>query len=786
MDTKWKKLKAAISFLVFFSGMTLFINNLIVAAGLAVRSGGDVLRGETDYQTKEEFRWYISDRLEELLSAATGGEVVYSAGGAVENIAQVTVTEDIVTNDRGYLRRGTATLTQEAEEVYEREYEAAEYRGEYWEEKYREQTLAKYMADMAQDKNLLYAVVYQGKLLYSNMESFENKEKEAWDGADFNEALSSDDYNFTLWFNKDGDGKVQIIKDGREEDVYGDGIYRETSRWFVPGYNNFKVDTSTNDAVIFLAAAKEPSLYVAGNYSEYGSVWYHGQLYYMYQGMIEEEKQFNNSCILLLAAVFLLVLSFIFRKDKRLADQAVARFMQKIWLEFKVLIWVIIPVAAFFYTGRWQIRELTAMLRYGMWEEYGYVGTSYWDMVYYLKTIVVNSAFLTTCFWVIYLIILDFRCNKDQQKKPIVDGLQTKRLHYSVQKKLIKRYRLTWIMGCILILCCLALIVALNVMGYDYLDYDTWNLWKAVSAVIVILLLIYFGVGIINLRKNHQLAKDIGVLTDRIKEVREGNLVTSLELSEDADLMEAAENLNEIQHGMEAAIHEQMQSERMKVELVTNVSHDIKTPLTSIISYVELLKQEEGLPDHVMEFIQILSEKSERLKNIVQDVFEVSKAASGQLLVNMEDLDLGKLLRQTLADMDTQIEMSGLTMKTSIPEEPVMIRADGQRLYRVFQNLIQNALKYSLQGSRIFLTLADSEETSVVCIKNISGMELNDTIDFAERFVRGDASRTDGGSGLGLSIAKSFTEACGGSLQIEVNADLFTVTVSFQNKRVLY
>ena len=228
MDTKWKKLKAAISFLVFFSGMTLFINNLIVAAGLAVRSGGEVLRGETDYQTKEEFRWYISDRLEELLSAATGGEVVYSAGGAVENIAQVTVTEDIVTNDRGYLRRGTATLT-----------EAAEYRGEYWEEKYREQTLAKYMADMAQDKNLLYAVVYQGKLLYSNMESFEDKEGEVWDGTDFNGALSSDDYNFYLWFNRNGDGKVQIIKDGREEDVYGDGIYRETSRWFVPGYNNF-------------------------------------------------------------------------------------------------------------------------------------------------------------------------------------------------------------------------------------------------------------------------------------------------------------------------------------------------------------------------------------------------------------------------------------------------------------------------------------------------------------------------------------------------------------------
>lgn len=499
----------------------------------------------------------------------------------------------------------------------------------------------------------------------------------------------------------------------------------------------------------------------------------------MYQELVREEKQFRNSFILLLFSLFLLLLSFIFRKEKRLADQAIGRFMQKIWAEFKVLVLVIVPIAVFFYTGRPQIEELIVMLRHGMREGYGYWREFCWDIAYYLRTILMSSGFLTAGFWMIYLAVLDRRYNKGQQKKPIVDGLRTKGMRYPIQKKLIRRYRLIWITGCLLTICCLVLIGMLNVMGYEYLDYDVWNLWKAVSVIAVFMLLIYLAVSIVYLKKNRQLAGDIGNLTDQIKMVREGNLTVSPEFSEDADLKQAADNLNEIRRGMEAALHEQMQSERMKVELVTNVSHDIKTPLTSIISYVELLKQEEGLPEHVMEFIRILSEKSERLKNIVQDVFEVSKAASGQLPVNVEELDLGKLLRQTLADMDTQIEASGLTMKIFIPEEPALIRADGQRLYRVFQNLIQNALKYSLPGSRIFLTLTDNKETSVVCIKNISGMELNDAADFTERFVRGDASRTDGGSGLGLSIARSFTEACGGSLQIEVNADLFTVTVSF-------
>ena len=239
-----------------------------------------------------------------------------------------------------------------------------------------------------------------------------------------------------------------------------------------------------------------------------------------------------------------------------------------------------------------------------------------------------------------------------------------------------------------------------------------------------------------------------------------------------------AAELEDIRQGVETAVEERTRSERMKVELVANVSHDIKTPLTSIISYIQLLKQEEGLPDYVSDYIRILDEKSERLKNMVQDVFAVSKAASGQLSVEIKELDLSKLLYQTLADMEEPITQSPVTVKTEIPKEPVMVRTDGQRMYRVFQNLIGNAIKYSLEGSRVYVTLKEEGALAVASVKNTSSAELNREVDFLERFTRGDSSRTDGGSGLGLSIAKSFTEACGGTFELEMIADLFLVTVS--------
>ena len=208
------------------------------------------------------------------------------------------------------------------------------------------------------------------------------------------------------------------------------------------------------------------------------------------------------------------------------------------------------------------------------------------------------------------------------------------------------------------------------------------------------------------------------------------------------------------------------------------MSHDLKTPLTSIISYTELLSQ-EPLEPPASEYVQIMGEKAQRLKAMVQDVFEVSKAASGQLPVKLERLDYARLLRQTLADMGQAIDNSGLTLRAAIPEGEVPITADSDRMYRVFQNLIGNALKYSLPGSRVYLNLAVEGRQASASVRNTSAAELKPGADYTARFVRGDESRTDGGSGLGLSIAESFTRACGGSLTISTEADLFTAVVTF-------
>lgn len=813
MDTKWRKLRIIVSFTAFFLGMTLLLGNFLAMLSL-IGSSPESLRSRigTDYQEQSDFRYYISSRLEELLAVATGGKgwdhygVAYSDG----------VTYFYQDYYDGYNNGWTAypwseaTVVQEAEQVYgdeiadeavggawaepQREYGMSE---DDWDEIQREygiaddtldairreygiaedrkpedqkEALEAYMKEYARDKNLRYAVLYQGTLLYTNMEQLESKIGQELNNPDFQGYLPGEgEYNFCLWYNEKGDGKVRISKDGRDLDVYGDGVYTEDSLWYVPGYTNFNVDESAGDAVIFIAAAKHPKLYIAGNYSEYGAVTNWGGLYQMQRRQEIRYERYQAFKWKFGIALFLLILAVALRKDKRRGDKAIGSFLGHIWLEPKILLFVGIPLAFLVTSGRETLRELI-----WIYEDGCYMGLE--ELGYYFSRLMDSGAFLTAAFWMAYLGVLDLKANKGNRKSllgPVVRSMQVRELKLPVQKRMVERYNQVFVFAvlfvvfftCLVLLCC---------------SHFYWDTSRLVLLIFTVLWGICFLVaGIWHLRRNKELAQDLGALSEQIAAIREGNLTERLTLPEDADLKTAAENLNEIQQGMETALREQTKSERMKVELVANVSHDIKTPLTSIVSYVELLKQEEDLPEHVKEYVQILGEKSERLKTMVQDVFEVSKAASHQLPVNLERLDLGKLLRQTLADMNVQILESGLAMRTTIPEEPVMIVADGQRLYRVFQNLIQNALKYSLSGSRIFLTLTDDGSVAVANIKNTSGVELDDSTDFTERFVRGDESRTDGGSGLGLSIARSFTEACGGSFQVEVNADLFTVTVEF-------
>lgn len=292
----------------------------------------------------------------------------------------------------------------------------------------------------------------------------------------------------------------------------------------------------------------------------------------------------------------------------------------------------------------------------------------------------------------------------------------------------------------------------------------------AAAAALILLLYIRYFAGMLT---------DFARLTDQISEMKAGADTPPLTFRAESVLAPAAEDLNSIQSGISHAVEDQVRAERMKIELITNVSHDIKTPLTSIINYIGLLRQERDLPEHVQDYIEILAGKADRLKKMVQDIFEVSKASTGNIELHPEPLILQKLIQQTLADMEESVAAAHLALRLDLPQEPVYVLTDGNRMYRVFQNLIRNALQYSLEGSRVFIQLTVQDGTALTQIKNTSRFALDNLPDVTERFVRGDDSRSTDGSGLGLSIAKSFTEACGGSFFISTDADLFCAAVSF-------
>ena len=243
---------------------------------------------------------------------------------------------------------------------------------------------------------------------------------------------------------------------------------------------------------------------------------------------------------------------------------------------------------------------------------------------------------------------------------------------------------------------------------------------------------------------------------------------------------EHGENLNRIGEGMTAAVEQRLKSERMKTELITNVSHDIKTPLTSIINYADLIEKEPCENPTITEYAGVLHRQSERLKRLIDDLVEASKASTGNLEVLLAPCEVGVMLTQTAGEYEQRLMEKELTLVTSQPERPVKIFADGRRLWRVFDNLMNNICKYAQRGTRVYLTLEEQKGQAVISFKNISREPLNlSTDELLERFVQGDAARKSDGNGLGLSIAKSLTELQNGSLELMTDGDLFKVVLRF-------
>lgn len=240
--------------------------------------------------------------------------------------------------------------------------------------------------------------------------------------------------------------------------------------------------------------------------------------------------------------------------------------------------------------------------------------------------------------------------------------------------------------------------------------------------------------------------------------------------------------VQKIQKGFKKAVQEEVKSERMKTELITNVSHDLKTPLTAIITYVDLLKFEEN-PEKCKEYLEILEKKSLRLKVLIEDLFEISKATSKNVTMNFMEVDIVGLLKQVGVECDEKIKTSNLEFRWKVPEGKVVMLLDSQKTYRIFENLIVNITKYAMPHTRVYIDLTEEENFVSVSMKNVSAAELNfNSEEITYRFVRGDASRNTEGSGLGLAIAKSFTELQFGTLKVSTDADLFKVVIRFPKR----
>ena len=719
------KLRAAAGLLALVLGVSLVLGSLgqtagRLAGGTDSSSFGPGWRS-ADWQETPAFRREMAQRLQAFLSMATGSDLDWwgTASGDTYLLSGG--------GDTWYTWGSTDTAT---EDITAEDGAAPD-------------------ADYAADQNLLYQVFGpENELLYSNVPA----------GAEITSGREPPEgYNFHLVFRH---GQVQIRKDGEPVDVYGDGSYTEDVLWDVPGYENFTAGEDVAGVTVYMAVRQEPVPYVQLS-TDGGARFYNG-LYDTYQYIREMQGFYVLRAVLCVLGIACLAVARLLRTDRRRAEARLAALTRHVPGE----VWWLAAILALL-TMVFSMDPYTGYSPFELWY-YGWMDSSLTDVLRLLALLPANAAALLVLVWVLWLRHITRKNTEPDQRWSLLGALSVRARKYPFQRRLSRWNRLALVLICLpAAFWLLVLTRILGISAYDALFWFTF-LPLLLSAVVLCWIL----------RKNAALARDIGLLADQVTAIRDGNLETPLDLPADADLRQTAEQLNGIQAGLHRALAEQTRSERMKVELISNVSHDLKTPLTSVLSYAELLRQ-EPLEGAAADYARIIDEKAHRLAVMVQDVFEVSKAASGQLPVQPERLDFAKLLRQTLADLEGPISKSGLTFRVDLPEAPVMITADGRRLYRVFQNLIDNALKYALEGSRVYLTLKVADGRAEASLRNTSREELPDGVDLTARFVRGDASRTDGGSGLGLSIASSFTEACGGAFRVETLADLFTAVVSF-------
>lgn len=337
----------------------------------------------------------------------------------------------------------------------------------------------------------------------------------------------------------------------------------------------------------------------------------------------------------------------------------------------------------------------------------------------------------------------------------------------TLEKRLQNRHRIgIWLAVFFMVVGCIA-----SMWTMDYIG----EAGAATGLCVVALFVLFLKVGFFG-----KLPQETGRLAEQIRCMSEGKpLPEQYALSEKALLYQPSLQLKNIDSAMHDSVEKQVQAERLKIDLITNVSHDLKTPLTSMVGYTDLLKKED-LGAEARDYVEIISTKQEQLKNMIQDLFDLSKATSGADQMTIEILDMRRLLEQTLGDMEDVIQASGREIRTNFAEDALLFCGDNNKVYRVVQNLLENALKYSLRGTRIYIETARADGQVEMQMKNIACYEMDfSPKEITERFVRGDKARTTEGHGLGLAISTSFVHNMGGTLEVATDGDLFKVTVRF-------
>ncbi len=499
-----------------------------------------------------------------------------------------------------------------------------------------------------------------------------------------------------------------------------------------------------SSVTVMLAVNANDMLLPTGNYYDAHHAWQSAMVC------------FGAASISFGSMVVLLITVYLRRQHLLASNQRIARSLSHVWIEAKILLGAVAIIAVSVYIE-------TPLSEF-----------------FNPSSAIFFFLFMEGAFWLFYSLCCDLYFNgtatfKTCMAASIRKSYNRYQMRYPFQTRMRRRFT-QFVLGEIafVIMSILFFIAAMSGGFPFYGEFFIFlDLFLCVGCIFAGIFLIVTA-----FRSYCTLISQIGEVMDHVERIKQGDYSTRLDLPAFHDLYPLSSNLNQIQWGLKDAVKKQVASERMKVELITNVSHDLKTPLTSIVNYTDLLSKENLTPDYANDYVRILSQKSNRLKTMVQDLFEISKVNSGNVELNLEKLNICELLEQTMAELDEQISASQLTFKVSGQQEPIYVNGDGKKLHRVFANLIINALKYSLAGTRVYVEITGDENFVSISFKNIAGYEMNFASEqILERFVRGDTSRSTEGSGLGLSIAQSFVGLHHGHLSVMVDGDLFKVIV---------